>query len=372
MRWPAARAQKWYEEHSWEIGANFIPSTASNQLDMWQAATFDAATIDRELGFARELGMSVMRVFLHDLAYALDPLGFKQRVGQLLSISDKHGIRIMLVLFDGCWSPEGSSGLQPEPLPNVHNSRWLQSPFRKTLRDVRQWANLEAYVKDVMSSFGKDPRVHSWDLYNEVDNTVIDKLCWLKTRVGLTNASDIDLRFKLLCQTFAWAREIDLLQPLTVGEWEYMGQRFRMVAQEESDIGTFHIYAKSRATEAEILRMKKAYPGRPLLLTEYMARSVGSTFKSVLPILKQHGVGAINWGLVRGKTNTVWPWWSWIFAWQWWNRLATMLLRMAGRTVSEPYPWFHDVLWPDGTAYDQAEVELVCRLACRYRSACAG
>src|SRR5579883_3168989 len=57
-RWSAAKANKWYSEHKWICGANFLPSTAINQLEMWQADTFDSATIDRELGYAEKIGFN--------------------------------------------------------------------------------------------------------------------------------------------------------------------------------------------------------------------------------------------------------------------------------------------------------------------------
>ena len=66
-RWTMEQAQAWYESHPWLAGANFVPSTAINQLEMWQAETFDPATIDRELGYAQSIGMNTMRVFLHDI-----------------------------------------------------------------------------------------------------------------------------------------------------------------------------------------------------------------------------------------------------------------------------------------------------------------
>ena len=46
-RWTAERANNWYAQQPWLVGANFVPSTAINQLEMWQAETFDPATIDR-------------------------------------------------------------------------------------------------------------------------------------------------------------------------------------------------------------------------------------------------------------------------------------------------------------------------------------
>src|SRR6184192_3533155 len=104
--WSAAKANAWYANHKWINGANFIPSTAINQLEMWQADTFDPATIDRELKWAAGIGMNTARVFLHDLAYDQDPKGFKQRLDKFLDIAKSHGIRPTLVFFDDCWNPE--------------------------------------------------------------------------------------------------------------------------------------------------------------------------------------------------------------------------------------------------------------------------
>src|SRR6476620_9814648 len=70
--WSAEKANAWYSQHRWICGSNFLPSTAINQLEMWQAETFDPTTIDRELGWAEGLGMTTMRVFLHDLPWQQD------------------------------------------------------------------------------------------------------------------------------------------------------------------------------------------------------------------------------------------------------------------------------------------------------------
>src|SRR4029077_2592941 len=45
--WTKERARAWADSTGWLVGSNFIPSTAINQLEMWQAATFDPRTIDR-------------------------------------------------------------------------------------------------------------------------------------------------------------------------------------------------------------------------------------------------------------------------------------------------------------------------------------
>ena len=41
-RWSAEKAMAWYDSQPWPIGCNYIPSTAINQIETWQAETFDA------------------------------------------------------------------------------------------------------------------------------------------------------------------------------------------------------------------------------------------------------------------------------------------------------------------------------------------
>ena len=99
----------------WLVGCNFLPSTAINQLEMWQPETFDAATIDRELGWAESLGFNTVRVFLHDLPWNDDRDAFFKNVDKFLEIAAKHKIRPMIVFFDGVWDPDPQSGPQNRP-----------------------------------------------------------------------------------------------------------------------------------------------------------------------------------------------------------------------------------------------------------------
>ena len=87
-RWSEEKANSWYQQQPWLVGSNFIPANAINELEMWQAATFDPQEIDKELGWAQSLGMNTMRVFLHDLLWQQDAAGFKQ---QNRYLSDHRG-----------------------------------------------------------------------------------------------------------------------------------------------------------------------------------------------------------------------------------------------------------------------------------------
>jgi hypothetical protein len=74
-RWSAQKANDWYAKQPWLVGANFIPSNAINQFEMFQATTFDPSLNDKELGMAESIGMNTVRVFLQDQLWQQDSRG---------------------------------------------------------------------------------------------------------------------------------------------------------------------------------------------------------------------------------------------------------------------------------------------------------
>lgn len=346
-RWSEQKAKDWYAQQPWLVGSNYIPKSAINELEMWQEATFDPEQIDKEFSWAEALGMNTMRVFLHDLLWQQDAEGFRKRLDQFLTISSRHHIRPLLVLFDSCWDPLPHLGLQHPPIPGVHNSGWVQSPGAKALADPAQVPRLKAYVQGVVGAFAKDNRILAWDVWNEPGSDTTGS--YPKTEMKM--ADKIARVTALLPQAFAWAREMNPTQPLTSGVWDVDVSRDEQALDEiqkiqlrESDIITFHNYSWPESFKAEIAWLRRFH--RPVICTEYMARSAGSTFDGSLPIAKQEHVGAINWGFVAGKTQTYYPWESWQHPY----------------ILNDPPVWFHEVLRPDGTPYRKAEVDLIREL----------
>lgn len=347
-RWTPAEADAWYAKQEWLVGANYTTSNAINQLEMFQADTFDPEAIDRELGWAHEqFGMNTMRVYLHDLLWQQDPQGFIKRVDTFLSIAEKHGIRPMLVLFDSCWDPDPVLGPQRRPIPGVHNSGWVQSPSRHMLVDPANDKHFREYVEGVVGAFANDKRVLAWDLWNEPDNP------------GGGNYMDKQLKgeqeriAELLPQIFDWARAKKPTQPLTSGVW--IGDDWSPGAAsltsiqrtqlERSDVITFHNYEQPEAFVSRVAQLKKY--GRPLICTEWLARGAGSNVDTILPIARRENIGMINWGFVDGAIQTRFPWDSW----------------QRPYTMEPPTVWFHDLLKADGTPYRAREAELFRKLA---------
>jgi hypothetical protein len=346
-RWSEPKAKEWYAQQPWLVGSNYVPKSAINELEMWQEATFDPDQIDKELGWAEAMGMNTMRVFLHDLLWQQDAAGFRKRIDKFLTIASRHHIRPLFVLFDSCWDPVPKLGPQHAPVPGVHNSGWVQSPGAKALADPSQYPRLKEYVLGVVGAFAKDDRILGWDVWNEPGS--FGGGDYAKTE--LKHADKTARVMALLPQAFAWAREPNPSQPLTSGVWdidtakdESAVEGIQRIQLRESDVITFHNYSWPEDFRAEIAWLRRLH--RPVICTEYMARSVGSTFDGSLPIAKQERVGAINWGFVAGKTQTYYPWESWEHPY----------------VKNQPPVWFHEVLQPDGTPYRRAEVELIRQL----------
>lgn len=344
QRWTEDKASAWYSAQPWPVGANFLPSNAINELEMWQPETFDPTTIDRELGWAEAIGMNTMRVFLHNLLWEQDPQGFQKRMDTFLSIAARHHIKPVFVLFDSCWDPYPKLGPQHPPIPGVHNSGWVQAPGISVLTDATQYPRLESYVKGVVGAFANDERILAWDVWNEPDNA--NDSSYGKTEPK--NKSDLVLQ--LLPQVFAWARSARPIQPLTSGVWrgdwtsvDKMPPMAR-VQIEQSDVISFHNYGWPEQFEKRIQELQQFH--RPIICTEYMARGAGSLFDTVLPVAKKYHVGAINWGLVAGKSQTYLPWDSW----------------QRPYLERPPTIWFHDVFFPDGKPYRDREAEIIRNL----------
>lgn len=326
QRWSAEKAWDWYRKQPWIVGCNFLPSTAVNDVEMWQAETFDQETIDRELGMAESLGFNSVRVFLNYVVWQADPEGLKKRFEQFLKIADRHGIRAMPIFFDDCAfaGREPVVGKQADPVNGVHNSGWVASPGKSRVMDRNVWPDLEKYVKDIVGAFRKDKRIIIWDLYNEPAND------------GMGENSR-----PLLEAVFKWTREMKPVQPLTVGAWANFNDPLQRRMMELSDIVSFHGYDNPGGIEAKI-KVCSEY-GRPVICTEWLLRQGNNKFETLMPMFRERKIGCYNWGLVAGRTQTYFPWGS-------------------KQGASEPAIWQHDIFRLDGTPYDADEVALIRQL----------
>ena len=347
-RWSEERAWQWHNENGWMIGSNFNPSTSINQLEFWQEDTYDKETIERELGWSAELGMNTHRVYLHNLLWDQDSVGFIKRIENYLDISESKGIKTLFVLLDDCWHPAPKLGKQPDPMPFVHNSWWVQAPGSAILGDSLRHHEVKNYIKGVISHFAYDKRVIGWDLYNEPGNVAPTQ----KGHNEFAIKGDKDIfTLSLLRKAFKWAREVNPSQPLTSSVWktwekdndwsklDNLSDLTKFIIS-NSDVISFHTYGDIDEMKLRVEQLETY--NRPIMCTEYLARGQGSTFQAMLPLLKEKQIAAINWGFVAGKTNTIFPWSSW-----------------EEDFTAAPELWHHDIYLPDKTPFDQAEIDFI-------------
>lgn len=331
-RWTEERIQQWYNNQPWLVGCNYIPVTAINQIEMWSKDTFDPKQIDKELAWAHDLGFNTLRVFLSSVVWKHDAKGLKKRINEFLNICQQHSIRPMFVFFDDCWNPESAYGKQPDPKPGVHNSGWVQDPSRSLYKDtLTLYPWLQSYVKDIIRTYANDDRILMWDLYNEPGNSKHE-----------------ESSLALLTNVFRWVRECSPSQPITAGVWDYNSPQKNVLNAfmlNHSDIISYHNY-DNESRHKECIKFLKML-NRPLICTEYMARRNDSRFQTVLPLMKKEKTGAINWGFVAGKTNTIYAWDEPII------------------TGEEPQLWFHDIYRPSGVPFNQEEVDCIKSLTGR-------
>ena len=265
-----------------------------------------------------QLGLNTVRVFVNYVVWEVDAAGLKQRINDFLAIADRHGITTMFILFDDCnfANRVPAAGLQPDPVPGVHNSQWVSSPSVEQINDPAAWPKLQAYVTDIVGTFGHDSRVVIWDLYNEPYRSA-----------------------KFVEATFQWARQAEPQQPLTTCLFGPEEMRGRIL--ELCDLVSFHNYGPVDGLRREIAELRRH--GRPVICSEWMARVTGSRFQTHLPLFQSEKVGCWSWGLVAGRTQTYYTWGS-------------------KPGTPDPMLWLHDILRRDGTPFSALEVRILKHL----------
>lgn len=319
-RWTADRAQAYMQRFPCLKGCNYVPAYCYNYIQMWY--DFRTEEIRRELGFARDCGINSLRIFLPLFAWQQDGQWalVKERFAAFLDMAEAFGMTIMPTFQPNYGFVEKG---QPPKAPTVHFrpgchvNHW-QYPNTGTvtlLGNSELLGAIKDWFTDIIDMYGDDERIVAWDLWNETPEAERGALEWL----------------------FFFARDIGAAQPLTAS-WE---------AFDLSDVITFHNYTKPggepRYPVGESLaflpELERALAQeRPVLCTEWLARTEGNTFETVLPYYRKHHIHFYFWGLCAGSAQYHFPW-----GWP--------------EGSPEPKRWFHCILYPDGTPYRDEEIE---------------
>ena len=350
-RWSVERINKWYTGQPWLVGCNYYPASAINAIEMWQKTTWDPERVALELKWAEEIGMNTLRVYLHDVVWAAGEEGLYKRMDEFLDICSNYDIRPWFVFFDDCHFPDPQTGRQPLPVRAFHNSGWVNCPARELAKryaagkaNPEEIARLKGYVQNTIERFKDDERVLMWELYNEPGR-------------GLGTYM-MDTSNLLVYNSWQWAREVNPSQPITSTSLGSVGDNNIKINRVNSDLHSIHVYGDSTELRKAIMQYQE--DGRPIIVSEWLARDYGSTVVSCLPLMKELNAGAVNWGFVAGKTNTIWNWDS---RYDQSGKMRDVKREREegnvvkpGQTYPEPEIWFHDLLREDGTPYDPEEI----------------
>ena len=349
--WSKEKAWEWYNARTWMRGCNFMGSDCANRIDQWQEYGFEdrIVTAERELKLAAETGFNSIRIIPEFIVWDQDHDGFMERFDRYLSIAWKYGISCMVTFGNDCMRPK-TAEWKPDKLGPQHYD-WGYHGGRKFSQHQTHAAGLMGYhlldepelaerhyiwVREIMEKYKDDPRVCIWDMYNEAGNARRDPVT-----------------LKHVKKFFEIARDVNPSQPLTACYWRTGGDNpnpeiseVEQFCIENSDLISYHNYG-SYDINIRIIKRLKEY-GRPILNTEWLARTHGNTVEQMFPLFYLVKIGCWNWGFVAGLYQTYEPW----------NNVWQTYENGGARDVNFKL-WFHDLYRPSLHPYDPHEIELI-------------
>jgi hypothetical protein len=262
-------------------GANYVPSYARNDVAIWM--DYDPAVIDRELGYAERLKLNTLRVFLQVAVFEKQPEKFMADLESFLKLCEKHGLRMMPVLFDSCFDP------QVVDVNNYRGKNWIPSPgFVRLGND--DWPAMEKYIVAVVGKYRQDRRIVLWDVMNEPESTGE-----FGKPAGKAKIVDFVRR------AVARVRQEKPVQPLGVG-WAYSGNIH--LTADVCDVIILHNYSDPRGLSADIQKTKEVGKSRnkPVILNEFVGRPQ-QRIEEAMPIVAREKIGWCFWELMIGSTQ---------------------------------------------------------------------
>jgi len=261
-------------------GANYVPSYARNSLEIW--AKYDPEVVERELGYAAELGLDGVRTFIHSEPFLERPDDAVGAVKDFTRCCAEKKLAFMPVLLDGCHIMSGSRLLWPgNPPPDKAGEEG--------------WPELEKYINLILPVLRDSESVAVYDVINE-------------PRVGAR--PDFD---KLTRHFSALVKDLDPDRPVTIGA---INRGEMNSVMDVVDVASVHSYMSSDVLLHEELRTchrETEAAGKELILSEWgnavyhipMAVTDEQQlryYERALPVVMQSGAGWFLWELMVGNS----------------------------------------------------------------------
>lgn len=264
----SATAGKPLDDYSFIRGANFPGG--------WR---YSQDIMERDLGYAKRLGLNSTRVWLSYTGYERDPAGLLKQIKNYIETAQRMGISTMPILFNG-------NNLNPDT---------LKPEFR---------ARGDAYVKAVVAALKDEPGLIMWDIMNEP---------LTNPYYGRASAEDKPKREAEITEFIRYylnlVKKLDPVNATTVG---YEKSVQLEPTADLVDVLTFHEYTQTRASVEESYRVAeetaKKHGNKPRINTETACIARANPYDEVIQISDEHKTGWYvfelmvegYWGQVHG------------------------------------------------------------------------
>lgn len=349
-QWTSEQAWAWYNKQPWIRGFNGYPSICVNRVAMWQKYNHEEVfkQLDYEFKLAKETGLNAVRAIVQFEVWYYEHDSFMDNFEEYLTLADKYGIKVMVVLGNDCCVPK--SRFKPvvfgeQKVEWGYHSGIKAGPHTLDFDDcgyqLLDEPEFEEYyykmVDELAKKYGQDSRIQIWDVWNEIGNS----------NRGEKSVKAMEKFFEIL-------RENKVIQPLTADCWSYWHEDkeprpAEKRALELSDIITFHFYGSFADMVLLIERLKKEYD-RPLINNEWLNRLVGNNFNEMYPLFYLENIGSYFWGLMQGYSQTFEPW-------------GHYFVRQANGEDWDLTKWQHDLYRFNGYPYDPKEIAVIKRFS---------
>ncbi len=273
-------------KYEWIKGANYIPSYARNSVEIWR--DYDKDIVEKELGYAKRLGLNSVRVFLSHVVYKNDPSKFLENLLHLVRFSNTLGIYTMPVVWDSCFRED-------EPTIDLDDNRWYPNPGVMYLTE-EHWDGQKEYAMDIINLLDNEPGLLMWDIHNEPTvTTYIEEYTGKEleehTRIIWTYVKHYCDFFRENSNSFV---TVGTAKPADID-----------IIADHCDVLSFHDYSHTKGqVDSEFKLAKKLGEkyGKAVFCSEMSCNSRANPYDITIEIANNNELGYFMWELMIGRS----------------------------------------------------------------------